>query len=202
VHKQLDRALEDIGTLDEQQNELYTVGNPGFGWAATFYPQGGTNPIAFPKAKRSYDAVEIGVDRRLSGHWSARASHTWSRLSGNYSGLAESDEDGRVAPNIGRYFDYPLMSFNERGEPVYGVLATDRTHQLKVHVLFDFAFGTSVGASWFGASGIPRTRQAAFIPETRSRSCTSAATATGGCRSSASSTSTPSTSFVSARRCA
>ena len=45
VHKQLDRALEDIGTLDAQQNELYTVGNPGFGWAATFYPVGRDEPI-------------------------------------------------------------------------------------------------------------------------------------------------------------
>ena len=56
------------------------------------------------------------------------------------------------------------MAFDENGQPVYGVLATDRPHQLKAHVLFDFAFGTSVGASWFGASGIPRTREAAFIP--------------------------------------
>ena len=113
---------------------------------------------------RDYDAVEIGLDKRLSDHWSARLSYTWSRLYGNYSGLAQSDEDGRVSPNVGRNFDYPLMSFDERGEPVYGVLATDRPHQLKAQVLFDFAFGTSVGASWFGASGIPRTREAAFIP--------------------------------------
>ena len=80
VHKQLDRALEDIGTTDAGQNELYTVGNPGFGWAATFYPVGGTEPIALPKAKRDYDAVELAVNRRLSSHWSARASYTWSRL--------------------------------------------------------------------------------------------------------------------------
>ena len=164
VHKQLDRAVEDIGTIDAQQNELYTVGNPGYGWAATFYPQGGTDPIPVPKAKRDYDAVEIGLNRRLSNHWSARASYTLSRLYGNYSGLAQSDEDGRVSPNVGRNFDYPMMSFDENGAPVYGVLATDRPHQLKAQVLFDFPFGTSVGASWFGASGIPRTREAAFIP--------------------------------------
>ena len=164
VHKQLDQALEDIGTIDAGQNELYTVGNPGYGWAATFYPQGGTDPIPVPKAKRDYDAVELAVNRRLSNHWSARASYTWSRLWGNYSGLAQSDEDGRVSPNVGRNFDYPMMSFDENGEPVYGVLATDRPHQFKAQVLFDFAFGTSVGVNWFGASGIPRTREAAFIP--------------------------------------
>lgn len=67
-------------------------------------------------------------------------------------------------PDWGRVFDYPLMAFDEQGEPVYGALATDRPHQIKAHVLFDLAFGTSIGLRWFGASGIPRTRQAAFIP--------------------------------------
>ena len=164
LHKQLDRAIEDIGTLDAQYNSVYSIGNPGFGRAASFYPFGSTTPLPFPKAKRHYDAVEVGLERRLSGHWSARFSYMWSRLHGNYSGLAHSDLDGAVAPNWGRIFDYPLMSFDESGEPLFGVLATDRPHQLKAHVLFDFAFGTSVGLRWFGASGIPRTRQAAFIP--------------------------------------
>jgi hypothetical protein len=164
VHKQLDRAVEDVGTLDAQQSEIYTIGNPGFGRAARFYPAGGETALPFPSAVRDYDAFEIGLDRRMTGHWSARVSYILSRLYGNYSGLAQSDEDGRVSPNVGRNFDYPLMSFDERGEPVYGVLATDRTHQLKAHLLFDLPFGTSLGASFFGASGLPRTRQAQFIP--------------------------------------
>ncbi len=165
IHKQLDMAVEDIHTLDAQMNLLSAIGNPGFGRAATIYPQGGTSPVPFPKAKRDYDAVELALDKRLSSHWSARASYTWSRLYGNYSGLVGSDYfDGNVAPNVTAAFDYPLMSFDERGEPVYGVLATDRTHQLKAQLLLDFPFGTSVGASWFGASGIPRTRAAAFVP--------------------------------------
>jgi hypothetical protein len=164
IHKQLDRALEDIGTRDAQGSEVYTIGNPGFGRAATSYPSGAASPVPLPRAKRDYDAVEVGLDRRMSGHWSARLSYTWSRLHGNYSGLAQSDEDGRVEPNVGGNFDYPLMSFDEQGEPVYGVLATDRTHQMKVHLLFDLPFGTSIGARWFGATGIPRTREAAFLP--------------------------------------
>ena len=117
-----------------------------------------------PKAKRNYDAVEVLLDRRLSDWWSARVSYTWSRLGGNYSGLAHSDEDGRASPNAGLDFDYPLRSFDERGVPLDGVLATDRTHQTKVHVLVDWPIGTSIGARWFGASGIPRTRQAGFFP--------------------------------------
>jgi hypothetical protein len=164
VHKHLDRAIEDIGTLDAQYQTIYSIGNPGFGRAATFYPFGGTTPLPFPRAKRRYDAVELSAERRLAGLWSARLSYTWSRLSGNYSGLAHSDLDGVVAPNWGRVFDYPLMAFDERGREVEGVLATDRPHQLKAHALLDLPVGTSLGLSWFGASGIPVTRQAAFIP--------------------------------------
>jgi hypothetical protein len=164
VHKQLDRAVEDIGTLDASMTSVVTIGNPGFGRAASFYPQGGSSPLPSPKAKRQYDAVELALDRRLSKHWSTRASYTWSRLSGNYSGLVQSDQDGLAAPNSGGVFNYPIMSFDERGTPVYGPLATDRTHQFKLHALADLPFGTSIGASWYGASGIPRTRQAAFVP--------------------------------------
>jgi hypothetical protein len=54
--------------------------------------------------------------------------------------------------------------FDERGREVLGVLGTDRPHLVKMNVLLSAAFGTSVGLSWFGASGTPRTRQAAFIP--------------------------------------
>jgi hypothetical protein len=165
VHKQVDRALEDVGTQEAQQPEtIIRIANPGFGRAATFFPGGGTIAMPLAKAKRDYDAIEIGLDRRLSNRWSARASYTCSRLHGNYSGLAQSDEDGRVEPNSGLTFDYPIRSFDERGEPVDGVLATDRTHQIKMHALFEMPFGTSVGARWFGASGAPQTREAAFAP--------------------------------------
>ena len=67
-----------------------------------------------------------------------------------------------MAPNIGLNFDYPLRSFDEQGAPVDGVLATDRTHQTKAQVLFDWPVGTSVGARWLGKrdpadprSGVP-----------------------------------------------
>ena len=36
VHKQLDRAVEDIGNLDAEGNETYVIGNPGIGVNATY----------------------------------------------------------------------------------------------------------------------------------------------------------------------
>jgi len=163
IHKQVDRALEDLTTqLQGETEPVILIGNPGFGAASEFYPGAGSTPLALPRAVRDYDAFEVALERHLSGRWAARAAYTWSRLSGNYSGLAQSDEDGRVAPNVGVVFDYPMGSFDEGARPVYGVLATDRPHQVKVQGLYIWPFGTSVGVAWYGASGIPRTREAAF----------------------------------------
>ena len=163
VHKQIDRAIEDIGNLDAAGNETYVIGNPGFGSNAVYIVPGTGASVALPKAKRDYDAVELALNRRLASNWSARVSYLWSRLSGNYTGLSESDENGRVSPNVGRSFDYPLMMFNESAQPVFGVLPTDRTHQGKVQALYDAPFGVSIGANLFVASGLPITRDAAFV---------------------------------------
>lgn len=165
VHKQVDRAVEDVGTrVAGQTGTRFVIANPGFSIASSFVPELGTTAHPLPKARRDYDAIELALDRRLSYGWSARLSYTWSRLAGNYSGLAQSDEDGRVAPNIGRNFDFPMMAFDERGKAVYGVLATDRPHRLKINAYYGTRIGTNVGARWFGGSGIPRTREATFIP--------------------------------------
>ena len=163
VHKQLDRAIEDIGNLDAEGNETYVIGNPGDGPNATYITPGEGRVIALPKAVRDYDAVELSLNKRMANHWSSRASYMWSRLSGNYPGLSQSDENGRTSPNIGRSFDYPLMMFNEQAEAVMGVLPTDRTHQVKLQMIYDAPFGVSLGGNWFLASGIPMTREAAYI---------------------------------------
>src|SRR5262249_46753872 len=147
VHKQVDRAIEDIGTLDADSNEIYTVGNPGFGRAAIFFPDvPSPTSVPLPKAVRDYDAVEVAVRRPVVNSWGFGLSYIWSRLFGNYSGLSQSDENGRVAPNLGRLYDYPLIMFNEGGQPVYGRLATDRPHQLKGSVLYSTTFGLSASA--------------------------------------------------------
>ncbi len=163
VHKQIDTAVEDIGTLDGAGNEIYTIGNPGIGQGRTFYVEGTDILKELPKAVRDYDSVEFAVNRRFAGAWALRVSYLWSRLDGNYSGLSQSDENGRVSPNVGRLFDYPLMSFGEDGQPVLGVLATDRTHQFKTQFIYELPFGTGVGVNQYIASGIPITREAAFI---------------------------------------
>jgi hypothetical protein len=162
VHKQLDRSVEDVGYLDEEGQLSFGVANPGFGRVASFVPYGETAAIAYPRSRRDYDAVEVALQKRMADGWSGRFSYLWSRLYGNDSGLANSDFSS-IAPNVNNSFDAPMMSFDENAQPVYGLLGTDRTHQIKAQLVYDFRFGTTLGASWFGASGLPLTRQAGFI---------------------------------------
>ena len=166
VHKQLDRGIEDVGTLDEQQNEIYIVANPGYGLASKVYDVNGTvfEGVAYPKAKRDYDAVEFAVSKNMSNNWYLRASYMWSRLYGNYSGLSQSDENGRTDPNVGRAFDYPIMMFNSKGEAEYGPLATDRPHQFKAQFIYQLPFGTSLGLNQYVATGVPITPEITVIP--------------------------------------
>lgn len=159
AHKQLDRAVEDIGSLDADYNEVYTVGNPGFHRATLAYPG-----VALPKAVRRYDSFEVAARRPLANRWALNVSYLWSRLYGNFSGLSQSDENGRVSPNVGRVYDYPAMMFDEKGRPVYGNLATDRPHQLKAFLVYSASFGLNISAFEYVGSGLPVSREVAVLP--------------------------------------
>lgn len=163
VHKQVDRAIEDVGALDANQNEIYTITNPGFGRGATFFPAGSNTSLPFPKAIRDYDAFEVVFNKRYADRWALVANYTLSRLYGNYSGLSQSDEAGRTSPNVGRNFDYPVMAFDQNGEVVVGRLGTDRPHQFKAQLVYSLPFGTDIGLNQFMSSGVPVSREVAVV---------------------------------------
>src|SRR5258708_6123874 len=176
VHKQLDRGIEDTGSIDPvTDDEPYIIGNPGEAQSATFnivnnvdVYAGSTGQYKLPKPKRQYDAAEVAFDKRFASRWSFHGSYTLSRDYRNYPGLSESDEAGsgvgRVSPNIGRLFDYPIEQFDGKGRPLYGVLPTDRTHHVKGQFIYHLPFGTTVGLNEYVASGIPISRTVAVIP--------------------------------------
>jgi Carboxypeptidase regulatory-like domain len=155
VRKRLDRAIEDVSFGASWEEIDYKIANPGEGTAK--YPLGPAFP-AMPLPVRSYDGVEIQALRRLSNSWSLNASYTFSHLRGNYSGLANSDDNGRNSPNIETAFDSLHSSFDQTGRPVHGPLATDRPHVLKVQATYDTRWGTGLGANVFVESGTPRER--------------------------------------------
>ncbi len=93
VHNNLGRTIEDFGALVDGDT-VYSIGNPGEGRATTYPPSFSDRTATFPmpKPKRQYDALELTLNRRFANNWFAGASYTLSRLYGNYSGLANSDE--------------------------------------------------------------------------------------------------------------
>jgi hypothetical protein len=158
VHKQIDRAIEDTQTasLDADGNEIYIIANPGEGLAEPAF----SDPfVRNPKPVRDYDSVEFAFEKRFAQSWYLRSSYLWSRLYGNYSGLTQSDENGRTSPNVGRLWDYPMMMFQDGGTPVFGPLATDRPHQFKTQFIYQLPVGTSVGVNQYVASGLPVSRE-------------------------------------------
>ncbi len=138
VHKNLDRAVEDAGFITASGSEAYIIGNPGLGLIKEFYEQNGWTPVT---AKREYDALEIGLNRRFSDNYYFNVNYTYSRLWGNYSGLASSDEEGRTDPNVSRAFDAPFTEASVSGGETVGLLATDRPHSIKFQGAYNVDWG-------------------------------------------------------------
>jgi TonB dependent receptor-like, beta-barrel len=152
THKWLDRTIEDSGILIPDVGEVFFIANPGYGVAEQILPEPAP---PMPKAKRDYDGVEFRLTKRYSDRWQLITSYLWSRLYGNYGGLASSDENGRTSPNVDRYFDGMYLLFDKSGDPVFGLLPTDRPHYWKTQVTYDLPWGTLVGMNSTVTSGTP-----------------------------------------------
>jgi hypothetical protein len=159
TRKTLIRSIDDIGVLDAQDNEVYLIGNAGYGLTrdtSSVYGQKTPNGKEFlvPKATRDYDGLEFSVRGQAARNLNINASYTYSRLYGNYAGLANSDENGRSNPNNDRAFDLPFYYFDASGSQknVYGRLATDRPHTLKLFATYNL--NTRAGSTIFGLNQI------------------------------------------------
>ena len=159
TRKTLIRSIDDIGVLDSQDNEVYVIGNAGYGVTRdTSTPYGAKTPngkeFLVPKATRDYDGLEFSVRGQATKSLTMNASYTYSRLYGNYSGLANSDENGRSNPNNDRAFDLPFYYFDASGsqQNVFGRLATDRPHTLKLFLAYDLS--TRAGHTLFGLNQV------------------------------------------------
>jgi hypothetical protein len=161
IRKNLVRTIEDVGVNVPGVGTTYYIANPGEGITLSL-----NDPSipAFAKAKREYDGLELTFDRRFQNNWMLFGSYTLSRLYGNYSGLASSDENGRVAPNVNRFFDHIENMFDRNGNLVYGRLGTDRPHQFKAQFAYQFPTRTTLGLSQRIASGIPISEEANVPP--------------------------------------
>ena len=186
AHANLRRTIEDLGVLVNGSEE-YKYVNPGEGIAATMNTSGLTPVFDTPKPKRQYDALELSLEKRFSSNWFGSASYVYSRLYGNYAGLANSDEIAtpttnrtqataqqqagsiaRPGSSANRAWDLDELMWDAHGNlDVLGRLATDRPHVVKLYGAYMLPTGTQVGAFFYGGSGTPISRTVSsinFIP--------------------------------------
>jgi len=165
VQKHLIYAVEDVGVLSEGELAYYLT-NPGYGYSRPTTEGGKFDPNypECPKAEREYWGLNFSLDKRFSNGWLGGISYTWSRLTGNYSGLASSDETeystsgyGRNSPNVERNFDLWYLSYDKNLNPLDGPLATDRPHVFKLYGAYTFPFRLTIGALVNAMSGTPFT---------------------------------------------
>lgn len=148
--KRLDRTIEDMSITD---NLGFYIGNPGSQFADVLHrpvviPDANGNnylnttpfcaecPAAAPAIRR-YDGFEMRLVKRPTGKWFGAATYSYSRITGNYSGLTNTDPTdgggGRHAPNNGRAFDLPTMPYLPSGKLDDGPLSTDRPNTGKLY---------------------------------------------------------------------
>jgi hypothetical protein len=182
VHSQVRQAIEDLGVLNAAGDEVYIYANPGEGQAKTDKaPTGLSKAFDYPKPDRRYDALEVQLTRRFSRSYFASASYVFSRLYGNYSGTASSDEITLPTTGVGsataqqqgssisrqgtaasRYWDLDEILFDSKGHlDVTGRLPTDRPHVFKFYGSKDFSWRggnvSTVGLFFRVSSGTPVT---------------------------------------------
>jgi hypothetical protein len=142
----------------------FWVCNPGYGVSLPI-SQGGKFIEDYwpcPKATRDYIGLNLSVEKRFSNNWQGGINYTLSRVYGNYSGLASSDEGGRLGPSVEQDFDRWFMGYDGQGKVLDGPLPQDRTHYLKAYGSYRFPFGLTVGAVAYGRSGLPLTTKVLY----------------------------------------
>jgi hypothetical protein len=139
TYRNLVRTVED---MSNDEANTYFIGNPGEGIADTF-----------PKAKRTFHAVTVSLNKTFADLWLAQLSYTWASLRGNYDGLYRP-EDNQLDPNLNSTFDLRSLLLNQDGP-----LAADITHNIKLFLAKEFiiapVFSVTLGGTFLAASGGP-----------------------------------------------
>lgn len=186
----MERAIEDtrITHSDCPGNFNFPIINPGETntlWCASLqdwvqidtsvdgYVKTNGEVIGYNRPKREYKAVEFQVDRAWDGKWAVNASYTWSRSSGNFEGLVNSDT-GYADTGMVQYYDHPAV--NER----YGVLFNDHEHQIKLRGSYKLNEMWSFGSTLTAMSGAPITAYGTFWPGDNRAAGSSSETSGGG----------------------
>ena len=128
-----------------------------------YYGDGKADTYADPH--RTYQAVEIELNKAFSHNWQLFANWRIARLYGNYEGAYRND-NGQSDPGISSLYDLTVGELGLLGQQqADGPLNTDRRHVINVVASYNvdrgFLKNLTIGAGVHAQSGIPLTTLAA-----------------------------------------
>lgn len=165
IRRDLRRVLETISNMTVEQayaqpyNLRYYVGNPSDSVdyfnneTCALGPDGLAD--GFGKAQRTYNALEISLERRSVNGLQFMANYRLSKLWGTYEGLYRNDNQ-QDDPNLSSLFDFrdsPLLAY----QYVPGYLNTDRRHVINFNGSYTFTMKLTLGMGVRISSGLPLT---------------------------------------------
>ncbi len=153
----INQAITALGLPDP--GIMYVLANPGSDVTIPFDTNGdGTldklvtfpaNLLKYPKAERTYDAIEFSAERPFDGDWGIKASYTYSKNRGNTEGYVKSD-NGQDDAGITQDFDFPELM-----DGAYGYLPNDRRHTFKIFGNYQATDNITLGLNMSLQSGRP-----------------------------------------------
>lgn len=173
TYRDLKSTIEDVA-VDAALNQyvLATTGVPNFAGGFDYYVL--TNPgedikfavdidgdgiddpitlsaasLRYPKATRTYKALEFSFDRAFDGSWMMGGSLVLSKLYGNHEGYVKSD-NAQDDAGITTSFDQPGLTDGATGN-----LPNDRPWVLKTWGSYQFENGLVLGSNFTAQDGRP-----------------------------------------------
>lgn len=113
--------------------------------------------LGLARYRRSYQALQLTLERPLADGWSLLGSYTWSRNRGTAEGYVQSD---LKQTDAGLTQDFDFASFTHGAE---GLLPNDRRHVFKLAGSLALSPQFNLGANLIVASGRP-TSCIGFVP--------------------------------------
>lgn len=132
------------------ENDAYVdIDTGNAGWA--LYDDDGNyvGDTGFDDPRRTYEAIELVIDRVWDEQWSLNASYTWSKSEGNAEGPVNSDTNFGDAGRT-EAFDDPWVNYNG-----HGYLPNDRRHQIKARGTYALSDHWQLGGTLNVQSGRP-----------------------------------------------
>ena len=123
------------------------------GWPAT----GIDGPVNFYLAnaigaERQTDGLDLAVERRFSGNWTANFQYMWRNAEGNITSDANADLVGDA------------IEYDPRQSYMYGKLQGSIDHQVKLYGMYRLPFNLEVGGLGYWNSGAHYTESEIFLP--------------------------------------